>query len=173
MFALGSVSASSPVSSVEAPLQSTDMIAGGYTMIPQKFYHPNAARNALGLVGGNDVSVVSGNIVDLESDLRGITRTLSKAPSRQYQPSCALGSSGQEKGRLAPACAAAGAGPSAIAGSCPPWPRSLVFAERATGHIVTVNTAPRHLPTSQFASYPGVPAPEPLVQEVYGSPWRF
>ena len=144
-------------------------------MIPQKFYHPNAARNALGLVGGNDVSVVSGNIVDLESDLRGITRTLSKAPSRQYQPSCALGSSGsgQEKGRLAPACAAAGAGPSAIAGSCPPWPRSLVFAERATGHIVTVNTAPRHLPTSQFASYPGVPAPEPLVQEVYGSPWRF
>ena len=152
-------------------------------MIPQKFYHPNAARNALGLVGGNDVSVVSGNIVDLESDLRGITRTLSKAPSRQYQPSCPLGSgsssgssgSGQEKGRLAPACGGAGTGtgPSAIAGSCPPWPRSLVFAERATGHIVTVNTAPRHLPTSQFASYPGVPAPEPLVQEVYGSPWRF
>lgn len=142
-------------------------------MIPQKFYHPNAARNALGLVGGNDVSVVSGNIVDLESDLRGITRTLSKAPSRQYQPSCALGSGAASgSGRLAPACASA-AGPSAIAGSCPPWPRSLVFAERATGHIVTVNTAPRHLPTSQFASYPGVPAPEPLVQEVYGSPWRF
>lgn len=147
-------------------------------MIPQKFYHPNAARNALGLVGGNDVSVVSGNIVDLESDLRGITRTLSKAPSRQYQPSCALGSlasgaaAASGPGRLAPACAGAG-GPSAIAGSCPPWPRSLVFAERATGHIVTVNTAPRHLPTSQFASYPGVPAPEPLVQEVYGSPWRF
>lgn len=178
MFALGPVSVSVSASEV-APLQSTDMIAGGYTMIPQKFYHPNAARNALGLVGGNDVSVVSGNIVDLESDLRGITRTLSKAPSRQYQPSCALGSlgsgPGQEKGRLAPACGAAGAaaGPSAIAGSCPPWPRSLVFAERATGHIVTVNTAPRHLPTSQFASYPGVPAPEPLVQEVYGSPWRF
>jgi hypothetical protein len=172
MFALGSVSSEPTVT----PLQSTDMIAGGYTMIPQKFYHPNAARNALGLVGGNDVSVVSGNIVDLESDLRGITRTLSKAPSRQYQPSCALGSlgsaPGQEKNRLAPACAGAG-GPSAIAGSCPLWPRSLVFAERATGHVVTVNTAPRHLPTSQFASYPGVPAPEPLVQEVYGSPWRF
>jgi len=174
MFALG------PASAEPAPLQSTDMIAGGYTMIPQKFYHPNAARNALGLVGGNDVSVVSGNIVDLESDLRGITRTLSKAPSRQYQPSCPLGSlgssgsgPGQEKGRLAPACGGAGTGPSAIAGSCPPWPRSLVFAERATGHVVTVNTAPRHLPTSQFASYPGVPAPEPLVQEVYGSPWRF
>ena len=174
MFALGSASAE------PAPLQSTDMIAGGYTMIPQKFYHPNAARNALGLVGGNDVSVVSGNIVDLESDLRGITRTLSKAPSRQYQPSCPLGSSGSSSGslgsgpgpsRLAPACGSTG--PSAIAGSCPPWPRSLVFAERATGHVVTVNTAPRHLPTSQFASYPGVPAPEPLVQEVYGSPWRF
>ena len=60
-------------------------VAGGYTQIPQKFYHPNASRHALGLVGGNDVSVASGNLVDIESDLRGTTRDLSNVPSRKFQ----------------------------------------------------------------------------------------
>ena len=59
--------------------------APGYTMIPQKFYHPNAGRKALGLVGGNEVSVPAGNLVDVESDLFGHTRDLSKVPSRNYQ----------------------------------------------------------------------------------------
>ena len=39
------------------PLKGTrvaDTIAGGYTQIPQKYYHPNAGRNALGLIGGNE-----------------------------------------------------------------------------------------------------------------------
>ena len=133
-------------------------------MIPQKFYHPNASRNALGLVGGNEVSVVTGNLVDLESDLRNITRDASHAPAKQYQPSCALGQ----------ASASASASPLApIGGGCPDWPKRLVFAERGTNKVVTVNTAPRHLPTTQYVSYPGVPAPEPFVQEVHGAPWRF
>ena len=47
----------------------------GYTMIPDKFYHDKPCRNALGLVGGNDVSVVTASpMVDVESDLYGITR---------------------------------------------------------------------------------------------------
>lgn len=143
----------------------SDIIAGGYSMIPQKFYHPNASRNALGLIGGNEVSVVTGNLVDLESDLRNITRDASHAPAKQYQPSCPLGQAG-----AAPAPANALA---PVSGGCPDWPKRLVFAERGTGNVVTVNTAPRHLPTTQYVSYPGVPAPEPFVQEVYGAPWRF
>jgi hypothetical protein len=115
-----------------------DKIAGGYTMIPQKFYNPSAARNALGLVGGNDVSLASGNLVDVESDLLGITRDRSKVPARQFQPT-----------------------------------KDIVYIERGTGATVHVNTAPRHLPTMQMVSYPGVPAPAPLYQEIYGSPWRF
>ena len=129
----------------------SDIIMGGYTMIPQKFYHPQASRHALGLVGGNEVSVASGNLVDLESDLRNITRDLSHAPSKKYVPSCPLGG---EK-------------------ACPAWPKSLVFNERPTGKMVTINMAPRHLPTHQTMSYPGVPAPAPMKQDVYGAPWRF
>ena len=138
----------------------TDTIAGGYTQIPQKYYHPNGGRNALGLIGGNDVSLASGNLVDLESDLRGTTRDLSNVPSRKYQPSCPLGS--KATGPLAP-----------LESSCPPWPKQLVFTERPTGRVRTVSTEPRHLPTIQMFSYPGVPRPDPLVQDVYGAPWRF
>lgn len=157
MFTLGSFP-----EPLKRPAEPSDVIAGGYSMIPQKFYHPNAGRHALGLVGGNDVSLIAGNMVDLESDLRNITRDLSKAPAKQYQPSCALGVSTSDPTPLA-----------AIGNSCPAWPKQLVFQERATGKVRTVDTAPRHLPTIQMMSYPGVPRPEPFVQDVYGSPWRF
>jgi len=144
-----------------------DTIAGGYTQIPQKFYHPNASRHALGLVGGNEVSIASGNLVDVESDLRGTTRDLSNAPSKKYQPMTPLGSELPLSGRgrtpatmLAPVEEGVGQ-------------KQIVFTERATGKLRTVSTEARHLPTKQMFSYPGVPAPEPLVQEVYGYPWRF
>jgi hypothetical protein len=170
MFALGTFAA--PPS---RPAEPSDVIAGGYSMIPQKFYHPNAGRNALGLVGGNEVSLITGNMVDLESDLRNITRDLSKAPAKQYQPSCALGVASSDPSPLA-----AFGGTSRVdgrydlgAGGCPAWPRQLVFQERATGKVRTIDTAPRHLPTVQMMSYPGVPRPDPFVQEVYGSNWRF
>jgi len=141
-----------------------DTIAGGYTQIPQKYYHTNAGRNALGLVGGNEVSVASGNLVDIESDLRGTTRDLSNAPSKKYQPSCPLGAvqSSPTRNHLAP-----------VSGTCPPWPKRLVFTERATGALRVVDTEPRHLPTLQMFSYPGVPMPDPLVLETHGQPWRF
>lgn len=139
----------------------SDTIAGGYTQIPQKYFHPNPSRNALGLVGGNEVSLPSGNLVDIESDLRGTTRDLSLVPSRKYRPSCPLGSnSGSET--LAN-----------IKSECPAWPNNIVYTERSTGKAHVVSTQPRHLPTTQMFSYPGVPKPEPLVQEVYGYPWRF
>lgn len=149
-----------------------DTIAGGYTQIPQKYYHPNGGRNALGLVGGNEVSQASGNLVDIESDLRGSTRDLSNYPARKYQPSCPLGSlSGSVS--LSGSLSGPGSVLSPIKSDCPPWPKQIVFTERATGKIRTVATEPRHLPTIQMFSYPGVPAPEPLVQDVYGHPWRF
>jgi hypothetical protein len=170
MFSLG------PVGSSQEPIAASrvvDTIAGGYTQIPQKFYHPNASRNALGLIGGNDVSVASGNLVDVESELRGTTRDLSNAPAKKYQPSCPLGYgpptvSGDSVARSTLA---------SMQGTCPlPYgegPKQLVFTERSTGKLRTVATEPRHLPTTQYASFPGVPAPDPLVQDVYGHPWRF
>jgi hypothetical protein len=163
MFSLGSDN--QPI----AGSRVSDTIAGGYTQIPQKYYHPNASRNALGLFGGNEVSQASGNLVDIESDLMGKTRDLSAAPSRKYQPSLLLGSLGPGSG--------SGSGPfgsdlAPLKGSTA-WPSQIVFTERSTGKVQTVSTQPRHLPTTQMFSYPGVPAPEPLVQEVHGYPWRF
>jgi hypothetical protein len=141
--------------------QMKDTIAGGYTQIPQKFYHPNAGRNSLGLVGGNDVTLPSGNLIDVESELRGITRDLSKDPTKNYKPSCPLGEKSTEKSIAS------------IKASCNPWPKSFSFLERGTNKAVTVSMAPRHLPTVQFFTYAGVPAPEPLEMDVYGTPWRF
>ena len=128
-------------SEITPPSRVLDTVAGGYTQIPQKYYHPNGARHALGLVGGNDVSVASGNLVDIESDLRGTTRDLSNDPKRQFQKTEAL--------------------------------RPIVYVERSTGKARKVDTAPRHLETKQMFSYPGVPAPTPLVQDVHCGPWRF
>lgn len=141
--------------------QNPDIIAGGYTQIPSKFYHPNASRNALGLVGGNDVTLPSGNMVDVESELRGITRDLSKAPTKNYKPSCLLGEKSNEKDLAS------------IEGSCAPWPKTMSFLERSSNKAVSISMEPRHLPTSQYVTFPGVPAPKPLEMDVYGAPWRF
>ncbi len=127
--------------------QSRDMFS--YTQIPSKFEHPSKCRNALGLVGGSEVSNISGNMVDLESDLLGITRVQSKCIARQYKPACALGGE-----------------------NCPDVPGPFSFVDKSTGETRTVNTTPAHLPTCQMVTYPGVNAPQPLkVQTCY--PMRF
>jgi hypothetical protein len=47
---------------------------------------PEGKRHVLGLVGGNDVSLLAANPQDIESDLRNLTRPLTGCPSRQYKP---------------------------------------------------------------------------------------
>jgi hypothetical protein len=117
--------------------QSMGMFA--YTQLPVKFENPNKCRNALGLVGGAEVSNIEGNLVDLESDLLGITRVQSKCIARQYQPACALGGPG-----------------------CPDTPPSFSFRDKSTGAVRTVNTTPRNLPTCQYTTFPGVGTPQTL-----------
>ena len=46
----------------------------------------NKCRNELGLIGGTAVSHVSGNLVDLESNLFGIDREASSCPAQKYIP---------------------------------------------------------------------------------------
>lgn len=54
-----------------------------YTLDPNKFYRAVPCRPELGIIGGNNVSVVKGNLVDLENDLRGQTRYLSRCPLKK------------------------------------------------------------------------------------------
>jgi hypothetical protein len=62
-----------------------------YVLSPYRFEHQNKCRHELGLLGGTAVSHVQGNLVDLESELRGQTRYLtwcdkSKAVPLEFDP---------------------------------------------------------------------------------------
>lgn len=59
--------------------QAYDEFAYAYT-------HKQAARHILGVVGGNEVSLIKGNRIDLESDLLGITRPNTWCKDRKHLP---------------------------------------------------------------------------------------
>ena len=61
-------------------LESTNSL--DYAIFLDKFKNTAKCRIEFGLTGGNGVSNYSGNLVDLESDLRGQTRMASLAPSK-------------------------------------------------------------------------------------------
>ena len=66
--------------------QSTSTL--NYSLDPNKFYNCNDSRVEFGLLGGNNVSITTSNMVDLESDLFNITRQNSTCPERKYLPFC-------------------------------------------------------------------------------------
>lgn len=57
-----------------------------YIISPMNYEHTNKCRHQLGLVGGSAVSNIKGNMVDLESELRGQTRYISKCGNNLYVP---------------------------------------------------------------------------------------
>ena len=59
-----------------------------YSMYTGKYENCAKCRIELGQIGGNGVSLFSGNLVDLESDLRGQTRPASLCPKEKFQPMC-------------------------------------------------------------------------------------
>ena len=60
-----------------------------YTYMVTEYISPEPRRHILGVVGGNEVSVAAGNLVDLESDLKGINLPNTFCPWRKYQPPAA------------------------------------------------------------------------------------
>ena len=57
-----------------------------YLLDPIKYSRCHPCFFQLGLVGGNNVSQIQGNLVDLESDLRGQTREASRCANMKYLP---------------------------------------------------------------------------------------
>ena len=55
---------------------------------PNQFYNCNPCRIEFGTFGGNNVSLSNENLVNVESELKNITRQLSTCPERKYLPSC-------------------------------------------------------------------------------------
>jgi len=62
-----------------------------YLLNPMVYENCNKCRVDLGVVAGPAVSQISGNLVDLESDLMGITRNNSSCQNNKYVSKCALG----------------------------------------------------------------------------------
>ena len=59
-----------------------------YDLLNEANEHPKPSQHMLGIVGGNEVPYNGRTTqVDVESDLRGITRPNTFCPSRQHQPS--------------------------------------------------------------------------------------
>ena len=69
------------------------VVRQNYSVTENNLASPVAKRHILGMVGGNDVSRMAGNPQDIESELRGTTRPLTKCPEREYHPTM----QGQEK----------------------------------------------------------------------------
>lgn len=72
----------------KAVQESTD--PSQYMLYTGKYVNNNQCMIRRGVVGGNNVSVWAGNMVDLESDLYNITRPASLCPSMKYQPKCRI-----------------------------------------------------------------------------------
>jgi hypothetical protein len=115
-----------------------------YNQTPFAYVSPNPARVILGLYGGNEVSLPSGNMVDVESDLFGITRPNTWSPQRQHQPPV---------------------GPRLLQGQ-------VIERKNPKNHVV-IKVEPKHLPTIQPWAYPAVSAPLPLQRESCAQPHKY
>ncbi len=62
------------------------LVKQNYSPSENNLASPKEKRHILGLVGGNDVSRMAGNPQDIESDLRNLTRPLTKCPDREFKP---------------------------------------------------------------------------------------
>ena len=117
-----------------------------YVLNPMKYENCNKCRMELGIVGGNNVSQIQGNLVDLENDLRGQTRAASLCPDKHYQPNCC----------------------DEIGDSC--QPNSITIPGNACGQNRTIDTKLLHLPPCQMIRYKPVPLPPPMNIETCPPP---
>ena len=110
-----------------------------YVLNPIKYENCSKCRMELGLVGGTAVSQIKGNLVDLENDLRGTTRSASLCPSKHYVPNCA----------------------NQIGDACQPQQIQLNDT-RGCKQQAPIDTSLLHLPPCQMIRYKPVPLPPPM-----------
>jgi hypothetical protein len=106
-----------------------------YQLNPMKYENCNKCRHELGLVGGTAVSHIRGNLVDLESDLMGTTRSTSLCPTKKYQPGC----------------------DNVVGDEC--QPKKISIGSSSCGKPRSLDTSLLHLPPCQMLRYKPVPLP--------------
>ena len=112
-----------------------------YMLDPSRYENCNKCRMELGIIGGTNVSHIKGNLVDLETDLRGTTRMSSKCPSRKYQNPC----------------------PNGDMVNCSP--NKIVLQGNGGNQMRTLDTNMVHLPSCQMIRYKPTPL-EPSMEPV-------
>ena len=106
-----------------------------YTLNPMRNENCNKCRMELGTIGGANVSHIKGNLVDLETDLMGITRKASLCPTKKFSSSCATGNMA----------------------SCSP--ESIVITGENCGEKRVIDTTPVHLRSCNMVRYKPTPMP--------------
>ncbi len=108
----------------------------GWVIDPSRFENYSKSRIEFGIVGGNDVSLIKGNMIDLESDLYGITRLQSKCPQLKYLSPCPTGNMN----------------------SC--QPQQIIIKGNPSNMGRVIDTTPMHLRSSQMFRYTPIPLPQ-------------
>jgi hypothetical protein len=116
--------------------QTTSILS--YQLDPNRYYNCNACRNSFGLLGGNNVSIAAnGNLVDIESDLKGI-RPLSKCAQLKHINPC----------------------PNGDMNTC--QQKKIVIRGTPTTRARVIDTTLAHLPSCQMIRYKPIPLPPAL-----------
>lgn len=127
-----------------------------YDIFSELVKHPKASQHMLGIVGGNEVALQRPEIqVDIESDLRGITRANTFTPSRQHQFKDPKDSQNSWFGGL-------------LGASAGTIERDGIFKGKFK---VAPSTTP--LTQSQMWAYPAVLAPEPFKIQSCNRPEKY
>ena len=106
-----------------------------YTLDPMRNENCNKCRMELGTIGGTNVSHIKGNLVDLETDLLGITRKASLCPTQKFSSKCALGNMA----------------------NC--QPENIVIQGEHCGDKRVIDTTPVHLKSCNLIRYAPTPMP--------------
>tara|TARA_B110001469_G_C9543615_1_gene269870 strand:- start:427 stop:852 length:426 start_codon:yes stop_codon:yes gene_type:complete len=106
-----------------------------YTLNSMRNENCNKCRMELGTIGGANVSHIKGNLVDLETDLMGITRKASLCPTKKFSSSCATGNMAN--------CS----------------PESIVITGENCGEKRVIDTTPVHLRSCNMVRYKPTPMP--------------
>ena len=109
-----------------------------YVLNPMQYENVNKWRIEFGVVGGNNVSQIGGNLVDLESDLLGVTRKASLCPSKKFRSVCAT----------------------ADPNDC--RPNDITIDGPGCNEVRVVDTSLRHLPACNMFRYKQVALPPAL-----------
>ena len=111
-----------------------------YMLNPIRYENCDKCRMELGIIGGTSVSHIQGNLVDLETDLMGITRKASLCPTKKYQSPC----------------------PKGDMNNCHPKEIKINNLGNQTEQVLNTNMV--HLPSCQMIRYKPVPLPNDMPE---------